>query len=231
MTPRRRGGPKGPRIGELNLDHVEPGDPAELTRAARIDGLSFEDLETEVLDLAGATVMECSFAGVGADEADLSSIRLRDTLMARVRFPALKAGRGDWRDVRIEGARIGSAEMYENNWASVHFVDCKLTYLNLRGATLRDVAFTRCTIEELDLADASAQSMAFAGTSVQTLDLQRAELAEVDLRGAELSRITGLSGLRGTTVSSGQLYQLAPLLALDFGMIIDDATPPEIRRT
>lgn len=140
----------------------------------------------------------------------------------------MRGGRGDWRDVRVEGARIGSAELYENHWGSVHFVDCKITYLNLRGATLRDVAFTRCSIEELDLGEATAQSLAFHGSTLQILDLQRAELKDVDLRGAELHKIVGLDRLRGVTVSSAQLGQLAPLLAAEFGIGIDDTTPAEI---
>jgi len=225
---RKRSGTQAPRITEIRLGHVEPGDPAELVRGARIDGQAFQGLETGQLDLSSAVVMECSFTDVAADEADLRSARLRDSVITRSRFGSLKGGRGDWRDVRVEGVRVGSAEFYENSWNSVHFVDCKLTYLNLRAAGLRDVAFTRCSIEELDLADAKAESVAFIGSSVQILDLQRAELKEVDLRGAELHRITGLSRLRGATVSPAQLDQLAPLLAADFGMIVDDAAPPAI---
>ncbi|MCE0535639.1 pentapeptide repeat-containing protein [Kineosporia rhizophila] len=225
---RRRSRQPGPRIGEIRLTGLESGDQADLQPGARIDGLAFAGLQTDAVDLSGAVVMECSFTDVGVDEADLRSTRLRDTVISQARLPSLRAGRGDWRDVRVEGSRIGSAEMYENSWGSVHFVDCKITYLNLRGATLRDVAFTRCTIEELDLADAKARSVAFLQTSVPTLDVQRAELEEVDLRGAELHRITGLSQLAGTTVSSTQLSQLAPLLAAEFRITIDDAAPPEI---
>ncbi|MBT0772241.1 pentapeptide repeat-containing protein [Kineosporia sp. J2-2] len=229
MKPRGRSGAQGPRIGEIRLPGLESGDPADLTREARIDGLAFEGVECGQLDLTGSVVMECSLTDVGADEADLRSAKLRDSLLTRVRFPSLRAGRGDWRDVRVEGARIGSAEMYDIGWNSVHFVDCKLTYLNLRGATLRDVAFTRCSIEELDLAGASAQNVAFSGSTVQSLDVQRAELGAFDLRGAELHRLTGLDRLGGTVVSSAQLYQLAPLLAAGLGMTVDDSAPPEIR--
>ena len=231
MTARGRAKAPAPRITQLRLDHLEPADPAELVRGARIDGLAFGDVEIAHLDLSSGVVMECSFTDVGADEADLRSTKLRDTVISRARLPSLRAGRGDWRDVRVEGTRIGSAEMYENSWSSVHFVDCKVTYLNLRGATLRDVTFTRCAIEELDLGGASARSVAFLDSSVQVLDVQRAELEAVDLRGAQLHRITGLSQLRGAIVSSAQLHQLAPLLAAVFGIVIDDAAPPEIART
>ncbi len=232
MTPARSArkgkGLQAPRIPEVRLENLEPGDPDDLESGARIDGQEFSGLETGQLDLGNATLMECSFADLAVDEADLRSVRLRDSVIARSRIGSLRGGRGDWRDVRIEGVRIGSAEMYENTWTSVHFVDCKLTYLNLRAAGLRDVAFTRCTIEELDLADAKARSVAFTETEVRVLDVQRAELNEVDLRGAQLHRITGLGHLRGTTVTSVQLTQLAPLLAAEFGMTVDDTAPQPI---
>lgn len=228
MIHRRGAVTQAPRIGEVRLTDLDTGDPADLARGVRIDGSSYRAIEAEQIDLSHAVVMECQFSDVGADEADLRSTRLRDSRIEHARFPSLRGARGDWRDVRIEGARIGSAELYENSWAAVHFVDCKLTYLNLRGSTLRDVAFTRCTIEELDLGGARLQSVAFLDSSVQILDVQRAELADVDLRGAQLHRITGLDRLAGTTVTPSQLYQLAPLIAADFGLLVEDGAPSEI---
>ncbi|GAA4754792.1 hypothetical protein GCM10023350_45280 [Nocardioides endophyticus] len=47
--------------------------------------------------------------------------------------------------------RLGSVEAHEAQWRSVHFVGCKLSFVDLRGAELIDVAFTDCITHELGL--------------------------------------------------------------------------------
>jgi len=47
-------------------------------------------------------------------------------------------------------------------------------------------------------------------------------LTHVHLRGAEISRIIGLPGLRGATVSPHQLVDLAPLFADHFGLVVEE---------
>ena len=51
-------------------------------------------------------------------------------------------------------------EAYESELRSVHFVGCKLSFVNLRGAELLDVAFTDCVIEELDLGQSKVRRVA-----------------------------------------------------------------------
>jgi uncharacterized protein YjbI with pentapeptide repeats len=52
--------------------------------------------------------------------------------------------------------------------------------------------------------------------------VEQSTLQHVDLRGADLSDIAGLNALRGATISSSQLAQLAPLLAADRGIDVSD---------
>jgi uncharacterized protein YjbI with pentapeptide repeats len=94
--------------------------------------------------------------------------------------------------------------------------------MNLRGSRLQDVAFTDCTIDELDLGQSRITRFAATGTRISHLVVEQATLQHVDLRGAELEGLAGLSALRGATISSLQLQQLAPLLAADRGISVRD---------
>jgi hypothetical protein len=47
-------------------------------------------------------------------------------------------------------------------------------------------------------------------------------LRHVDLRGADLSEIVGTDALRGVTVSTAQLADLAPVLAANLGISVAD---------
>ena len=82
--------------------------------------------------------------------------------------------------------------------------------------------FTDCTIDELDLGEVKADRVSFAGTRIGTIDLTRAELKNVDLRAVELRRIVGLPGLKGATLTSEQVAELAALFADQLGIAVED---------
>lgn len=211
---------KSPQIAALDLGQLVDGDPAELRTKAYVEAARFADLVLPHLDLAGAELVAVQFRGVSADETDLRGARLSEVELDQIDLPVVRAARSQWRDVRVTG-RIGSLEAYETDLRSVHFVGCKLSFVNLRGAELMDVAFTDCVIEELDLVQAKARRVRFSGTRIGQLDVQHGALHDVDLRGAELQGVTGVAHLRGATFSPHQLDRLAPLLAQEIGIKIE----------
>ncbi len=213
--------PAAPRITTPVLASLADGDPAVLRPGGEVDGVRFAGLRLSALELAGARVVESRLEGVHADEADLSGARLSDVDLDGVSLPVVRAVGGQWRDVRVAG-RIGSLEAYESTWRSVHLVGCKLSFVNLRGAELLDVLLTGCVVEELDLGGAKLGRVRLEDTSVGRLDVQQAQLQDVDLRGARLDEVVGVRDLRGATVSPAQLTHLAPAIAADLGLRVED---------
>ncbi|MGA1836564.1 pentapeptide repeat-containing protein [Herbiconiux sp. 11R-BC] len=211
-----------PRVDPVQLSGLEDGDADTLEAHDAYDGLRFTEADLTGRDLAGASFSECEFVDLLAHETELRASRFTDVRFERLSAPILLAARSTLRDVEVRNSRLGSVELYESGWQSVHFVNCKLGYVNLRGAHLHDVLFTGCTIDELDLGSADAQRLAFTSTRVDTLDLTRATLADVDLRDAELHQITGLEGLRGSTMNPFQVSALAEMFAAQLGVSVQD---------
>lgn len=211
---------QAPQIDPIRLGSLAEGDLLDLTRDADLESVRYADLRVARLDLAGALVSTSRFEDVSADDTDLKGARLHEVELERVNLPVVGAARGQWRDVKVNG-RLGSLEAYEAQWKSVHFVGCKLSFINLRGADLMDVAFTDCVIDELDLISASARRVRFENTRVGSLNVRQAKLQDVDLRGATLASIDGLTDLRGATISHDQLVMLAPLLAASLGLTVE----------
>lgn len=120
-----------------------------------------------------------------------------------------------------DDSRIGSWEVCDAIWRSVHFSGCKIGYLNLRDAEVSDLKFTNCVIEELDLMRAKASRVAFTDCRIGRLELAGSRLADVDLRGAQLTDVGDLAGLSGVTVSLEQLLDLAPLMAARLGVTVE----------
>ncbi|TXN28129.1 pentapeptide repeat-containing protein [Lacisediminihabitans profunda] len=211
-----------PKIERLVLVDLTDGDPDILEARESYDGLRFLSADLSGRDLAAASFSDCEFLDLSANGCDLRSASFVETRIERLDAPILAAPRSRFRDVVLQGSRIGSAEFYDASWQSVHISNCKLGFVNLRGAELRDVLFTDCTIDELDLGGAAAHRMSFVNTTVTSLDVTRAKLEHVDLRGAELRGLTGIEGLRGATVNPYQVADLATVFARHFGIKIEE---------
>ncbi|BFM23962.1 pentapeptide repeat-containing protein [Microbacterium sp. che218] len=211
-----------PSFDRPPLDDLDQGDPSQLTPRASLEGLSFRDLRVDGLDLESADLALCRLDGVRAPEVSLRYANVTESAWSGWDVPILRAARANWRDLEIEGTRSGSVEAYESTWNGVHFVNCRLGFVNLGGAHLQDVAFTDCTIDELDLGQSKVTRFAAPGTRISQLIVEQATLQHVDLRGADLEGLAGLSALRGATISTLQLQQLAPLLAADRGISVRD---------
>lgn len=218
----RHAGTKPPVIDDFRLGSLTDGNPAtDFAGNVDLESVRYADVTLSQLSLPGARLDGVHLARVSADEVDLKGARFVEVELEQVGFAVVRAARGQWRDVKITG-RLGSLEAFESQWRSVHFVGCKLTFVNLRGADLHDVLFTDCVIEDLDLMGAAVNRVRFIDSRVTNLNVQNAKIRDFDLRGATLESIDGLDDLRGTTLSSDQLTLFAPLLATHLGLKIED---------
>ena len=211
-----------PRFDQLALTNLSIGDPDALEAHESYSGERFEGVDLSERDLSGISLSETEFVDLEANEVVFRSADFVDTRFEKLNAPIFSTPRTSLRDVSFEGSRLGSAEFYETRWSSVRFSHCRIGYLNLRGAHLEDVLFTDCLIDELDLGAATANRVSFESTQINNLDLTRSTLTNFDLRGVELRQLGGVEHLKGATLNSYQLAELAPLFARKLGIVIDD---------
>lgn len=219
----RSSGTDAPRITltePTDLDDWTPG-PGDVLTGDRIEGKRID-----VFDLAGdrlpdLEIEESVIGTLRVDGADLRGLRVRDSVVETLDAPVLRASSSSWREVRVAGGRIGSAELYDAGLNGVEFVGMKLGFVNLRGSTLTDVVFRDCVVDELDIADARLLRVSFEGTRIRAAEGSNTRIEHVDLRAADLDRVERLEGFRGATIAADQLYTLAPLLAAQAGYRVD----------
>jgi uncharacterized protein YjbI with pentapeptide repeats len=211
-----------PRFDEPRFDNLVVGDPAALQPHESYSGRRYVAADLREQPLAGVSFSECEFIELEANGTDFRSATFVDTRFDKLNAPIFTAPRSNFRDISFEGSRIGSGEFYESHWRSVRFTHCRIGYLNLRGAQLQDVRFVDCRIDELDLGAATADRVSFDNTQINNLELTRSRLSNFDLRGAELRQLGGVEHLKGATLNSYQIAELAPLLAAHVGIVIDE---------
>lgn len=188
-------------------------------------------------DLDGVLVQGGSYAGIDAGSGSIGQSRLEGVVLAESRLRGLRlldvvaedvdASNGDWggatiRRVAFVNCRLTGLDMSEATIENVTFRGCKLDYANLRFARLARVTFEDCVLVDTDAQGSQISGTRFTGCRLIGTDFGKAELKDVDLRGSELALAGGVAALRGTIVSSLQLLELAPALADEAGIAIDD---------
>ncbi|HSK98347.1 MAG TPA: hypothetical protein VK891_17100 [Euzebyales bacterium] len=206
------------------LDDIELPELTPFSGALEKDG-DYDALDLDGLDLAGQSGQRARLTQSWVHSCDLDDVDLRDALLAECLFDTVHAGTlhlagSTWRDVQLEGVRIGSFQAYDGAMTRVLARDARLDVVNLRAAELTDVHFERCVIGDLDLGAARARRLTFAGCRIERLHTFHADLDRVDVSGAEVGAFNDAGDLRGVAVSPVQLAALAPAMAEHLGITV-----------
>ncbi|MCS5485938.1 pentapeptide repeat-containing protein [Curtobacterium flaccumfaciens pv. beticola] len=212
--------PRIPLTEPTDLQDWSPA-PGDLLTGDRIEAKRIAVLDVAGERLPDLELEECVVGTLRADGTDLRGLRVRDSVVETLDAPVFRASSSAWREVRVAGGRVGSAELYDATLNGVEFVGMKLGFVNLRGSTLTDVVFRDCVLDELDIADARLLRVSFEGTRIRSAEGSNTRIDHVDLRAADLDRVERLEGFRGATIGADQLYALAPLLAAQAGYRVD----------
>ncbi|WP_217211110.1 pentapeptide repeat-containing protein [Streptomyces sp. AC550_RSS872] len=218
-----RGGVKGARRPEVRLPPLEPFRDGGLEPDGDYDGLEFREEDLTGQDGAGARFMDCALTGCALDETRLHHARILDSVLTGLRGVGTDLAESTLRDVELVDARLGGVQLHGAVLERVVIRGGKIDYLNLRKAKLKDVVFEGCVLVEPDFGGARLERVEFVDCALKGVDLTGVTLAEVDLRGAaELDIARGVDRLSGAVISSGQLLDLAPVLAAQLGIRVED---------
>lgn len=214
--------PRAPKIklGQLAQGYLGDIDPEEF-----LEGMEFSGLDLAEVDSTQATYLDCSLTrlnfGAAESPVNLTGARFSGSKIEDCRADTLTMPRGSLIHTEISGTRIGAGVAHDSVWEKVVVANCRISYLNLREAKLTDVEFRDCTIDEIDLDRAKANRVSFPGSSVGVLQCEGATLGNVDLRGLQPHKISGVHSLRGTTIDEMQLMLFAELFASELGISVE----------
>jgi uncharacterized protein YjbI with pentapeptide repeats len=208
----------GPRRPEISLPELRPFDP-ETGLGPDQDGVGFEDVDLSGTDGGGATFLDCGLFRCRLDESRWARARVLDSVLEGVTGVGTDLAAAELRDVELVDARLGGAQLHGARMTRVLVRGGKIDFLNLRQAVLKDVTFENCVLVEPDFGGATLERVVFSGCVLRGADFTRAEMTDVDLRGAaELDIAAGVGELAGAVISTAQLMELAPALAAELGL-------------
>lgn len=193
-----------------------------LEEGAEYDAVDFTGHTLGPSSAAGARFLGCRLERCGLDDVRFDGSRFAESRLADLTATAIVAGETTWRDTLISGLRVGAFMASGSTWDLVRFRSVKANLLDLRGARLANVVLEDCEIGELDLGGGDVRALRVDRSSIEVLSVEGAHLADVDLVGAVLAVVRGIAGLRGATLSTVQLLELAPQFAASLGISVRD---------
>ena len=199
------------------IPHEGGLEPDEDYEGVLFDGAAFADA-----DAGHCHFLDSTFAGVSIDGGTLRKARFTDVALRETRFVACDLAETGWQDVTLDGCALSGVQAFSTSMRRVVFRGGKLDSVNFRSGTLTDVRFEDCVLRDAEFGGATLRRVSFGGCTLARADFTKATCDEVDLRGAELGISGGYESLRGTTIDSGQLVALAPLLARHLGITVTD---------
>ncbi|MGW7455329.1 pentapeptide repeat-containing protein [Streptomyces sp. NPDC054787] len=210
---------KAARRAEVRLPGLSAWEGGELEPDGDYDALEFADLDLAGQDGTGARFMDCAVRRCVLDEAGLAKARFLDSVLEGVRGVGTDLSEASLRDVELVDARLGGVRMHGGVLERVVVRGGKIDYLNLRGARLRDVVFEECVLVEPDFGGAVLERVEFRDCALRGVDFSGVRMLDVDLRAASVLEIArGVEALAGAVISPGQLFELAPVLAVQLGV-------------
>lgn len=216
---------ESPRPPKISLENLVEGCLGDIGPEEFLEGMEFTDLSLAEAAATQATFLDCRWSNVNFGDAegpiDLTGARISGTEITDCRADTWNMSRGNLLHTEISGTRIGAGVVYDSVWEKVRFTNCRISYLNLRESKLTDVEFRDCKIDEIDLDRSKVSRVAFPGSSVGVFQCEGAILGNVDIRGLEPQKISGVHSLRGATIDDTQLMLFAELFASELGITVE----------
>jgi uncharacterized protein YjbI with pentapeptide repeats len=170
----------------------------------------------------GCRFAESAFTSVTFDGGRMRRARLSDVWFGETRFVALDAAECSWTDVWFSGCVLAGVQAFAGVLRRVTFRGCKLDSVNFRECSLTDVLFEDCVLRDADFGGSKLTRVRFGGSTLSDVDFTKVTCTDVDLRGAKLGIRAGYDALRGARIDTLQLVTLAPLLAHQMGITVED---------
>ncbi|MFF5448309.1 pentapeptide repeat-containing protein [Streptomyces sp. NPDC012888] len=166
---------------------------------------------------------ESAFSSVTFEGGRFRRSRFDDVWLHSVRFVGTDLAETTWLDGECTASVLAGVQVHAAALHRTVFHQCKFDSVNFRGSTLKDVVFVDCLLRDVDFGGASLTAVSFPGSTLDAARLDRAALTRVDFSGAlALGIASGIEALRGATISSLQMLDLAPALARHIGLTVKD---------
>lgn len=211
---------------------LSPSIPSALSKAPditkllrsdeRLSELLVENVSSAGEHLKGADISQSRFNRYDISHSKIEQFELMDCEFKDCDFTASSFTAASWFNVGIYTTRATGLQLSSGKFRNVYFKGCKLDMVNFRFSDLQNVIFEDCVVHELDLYNAKMKNVSFINCDIEAVQFSGAKMHAVDLTQSYIVSLKGAGSLKGVHISNSQLISLAPYLASEIGIIVED---------
>ncbi len=225
------GRPRGNRPGGIK-EPSAPDLPGELTAGSLPEadlfdgavhaGLAVDDIDLSGREAAGAELDQCRYRNVKFAQVRLNRATLKDVEISRCDLANLRA-----RDSSIRRAVISATRMTGLSWITggirdVIFDSCRIDLGYFSATKFSNVVFTGCRLDQANFGDTDLSDVRFDNCDLSGAQFSGASLADTRFSGCVLAGLSGVTSLRGATITTGDAVALAGIFADALGIKIEE---------
>ncbi|HSX27952.1 MAG TPA: pentapeptide repeat-containing protein [Candidatus Saccharimonadales bacterium] len=205
-----------------DVSNLTPITAHQLTADATLDQVLLAEADFTGNEAKNLTFDDSLLERVSFTEAKIDKLSLSDTVVKTSDFSAARCSGGSFIRVRFVGGRLSGIDLSRSLLKDVVFEGCKLDMANFRFAKLERVQFIECNLTETDFQAAELVDVNFTSSHLERTEFGQCKVKNVDARQAELLDIRGWQDLKGLKIDSLQLVMIAPQLAANIGITVED---------
>lgn len=172
---------------------------------AELEEVAIESSDLRRLRGAGGTWTRTSLLDCTLEGADLAGLVTTDSALVRC---------------TLDGARLTGSQWMRARWRGTRGTDVVADDVAAHAAVLTDVTLVDCRLRGLNLEDARLERVRLIGCDLSGARFAGARCTDVELRGCTLTGVTGIGGLRGTTLGYEDALTMLPELTRELGLVL-----------
>lgn len=155
-------------------------------------------------------------------DASLNGEKISNTEFRNVNLALNRWGKITLNRCRFADSKLTGLALAEGSLADVLFEECDLDYAVFKNARFTgSVAFIGCTLRGAVFDTADISGAAFDRCVLDGLELISTRMRDTDLRGNDISQVTGLTSLRGARLEESQLRDLIGIVTRSLDLVIE----------
>jgi uncharacterized protein YjbI with pentapeptide repeats len=191
------------------------------TSSRLVSDFRYGDTTVAELNLAEAQLLRGKVRGLRAERATIIETRMDSVEITGCDLSSLRWTGGKLSRVRFDACRLLGARLEGMTLEHVVFAGCKLDYATLDEIKATGpVVFAGCSLREAALTGCSLAGSLFDDCDLRLTDFGAGYYRGCDLRGNDLSAVTGAAHLKHVTIDQAQTMQLGAALAAELEMTI-----------
>jgi uncharacterized protein YjbI with pentapeptide repeats len=199
------------------------------------DGGSLSNFEFSMTSLRALDPKDISLRNgkirtLRTERAAMTSVRARSVEFTACDLASFRWSGGKLSRTRFDGCKLLGARFENLTVEHVVFTSCKLDYAVLdQVRATGPVLFVNCSLREAEFTACNLQASLFDDCDLHLTNFGPGSYRACDLRGNDLSAITGAYHLKRVVIDHIQLVQLAEALATELEVTFtnDPPDPPE----